>query len=126
LKEEDVMKRIKKNKWIPKHITRLLLAVIIVALLASMSFAHGPKGHTEGFTPWQAVKKGSMMYDKLIASGKLDASWETGLEKIDVYWRETGKKELVVKFSRGAGDPSSVYIFFNEKGGYSGSNFSGK
>jgi len=27
-----------------------------------------------------------MMYDKLIAYGKLDASWETGLETINVYY----------------------------------------
>ena len=81
---------------------------------------------TEGVTPLQAVKKGSIMYDKLIASGKLDASWETGLETISVYWRDTGKKEIVVKFSRSTSEPKSVYIFFTEKGDYSGSNFTGK
>ena len=120
------MKQIKKNKWMPKHLALSILAAIMILLLAPLTFAHGPKGHTDGFTPLQAVKKGSMMYDKLVASGKLDASWEIGLETINVYWRDTGKKEIVVKFSRSTGEPQSVFIFFTKEGEYSGSNFSGK
>ena len=120
------MNRIDKTGRVPGPLALSILAALMILLLVPLTFAHGPKGHTEGFTPLQAVKKGSMMYDKLIASGKLDASWETGLETIDVYWREAGKKEIIVKFSRSAGEPKSVYIFFNEEGGYSGSNFSGK
>lgn len=120
------MNRGDKTNRIPKHLALSVLAAIMTLLIVPLALAHGPKGHTDGFTPLQAVKKGSMMYDKLIASGKLDASWETGLKAINVYWRDTKKKEIVVKFSRNAGEPSSVYIFFNEKGGYSGSNFSGK
>ena len=120
------MNRIDKTDRIPKHLALSTLAALMIFLLVPLTFAHGPKGHTEGFTPLQAVKKGSMMYDKLIASGKLDASWETGLETISVYWRDTGQKEIVVKFTRSTGEPKSVYIFFTEKGDYSGSNFSGK
>lgn len=120
------MKRIDKTGRIPGTLALSIMAVIMVLLFVPLTLAHGPKGHTDGFTPLRAVKKGSMMYDKLIASGKLDASWETGLETISVYWRDTGKKEIVVKFTRSAGEPRSVYIFFDEKGGYSGSNFTGK
>ncbi len=124
--KEDGMNRIDKTDRILKHPALSTIAALMILLLAPLTFAHGPKGHTEGFTPLQAVKKGLMMYDKLIASGKLDASWETSLETISVYWRDTGKKEIVVKFSRSAGEPRSVYIFFTEKGDYSGSNFTGK
>ena len=120
------MNRIYKTGRIPGSPALSIMAVIMLLLFVSLTLAHGPKGHTDGFTPLQAVKKGSMMYDKLIASGKLDASWETGLETINVYRRDTGKKEVVVKFSRSTGEPKSVYIFFTEKGDYSGSNFTGK
>jgi hypothetical protein len=120
------MKQIDKTGRIPGYPALSIMAVIMVLLFVPLVFAHGPKGHTDGFTPLQAVKKSSLMYDKLVTSGKLDASWETGLETINVYRRDTGPKEIVVKFSRSTGDPRSVYIFFNEKGEYSGSNFSGK
>jgi hypothetical protein len=66
------------------------------------------------------------MYDKLVATGKLDESWETGLDTVTVYRRTSGRQEIVVKFSRKTGEPQSVYIFFTEKGAYSGSNFTGK
>ena len=66
------MNRIDKTDRIPKHPALSIMAVIMVLLFVPLTLAHGPKGHTEGFTPLQAVKKGSMMYDKLIASGKLD------------------------------------------------------
>ena len=66
------MNRIDKTDRIPKHLALSTIAALMIILLVPLTFAHGPKGHTEGFTPLQAVKKGSMMYDKLIASGKLD------------------------------------------------------
>lgn len=120
------MNRVDKKGRIPGYPALSIITVIMVLLIVSLAFAHGAKGHSDKVTPLLAVKKGTMMYDKLVASGKLDASWETGLETINVYWRDTGQKEVVVKFSRSAGEPRSVYIFFNEKGEYSGSNFSGK
>jgi hypothetical protein len=103
----------------------LLLVVLICVPLAS---AHGPKGHGEKeFTALQAAKKGIELYDQLVASGKLNESWETGLKNIEVFPRQSGKKgEIVVKFSRSKGEPLSVYIFFTEKGDYNGSNFTGK
>jgi hypothetical protein len=92
-----------------------------------LASAHGPKGHSGiEFTALQAAKKGIELYDKLLASGKIEESWETNLTNIEVFSRQTrGKKELVVKFSRSKGVPQSVYIFFTEKGDYNGSNFTG-
>jgi hypothetical protein len=120
------MNRIQKTGRPARCLSLIAIIIFFSFFLESSAIAHGPKGHTQAFTMLAAAKKATGMYDKLIASGKLDASWETGLETINVYWRDTGKKEIVVKFSRSAGEPKSVYIFFNEGGGYSGSNFSGK
>ena len=104
----------------------LILAGLILACCGSLLYAHGPKGHTEAFTALNAVKKATGLYDKLVATGKLDASWETDLEAVNVKRNPFGNKEVVVQFSRKTGDPRSVYIFFKENGDYSGSNFSGK
>ena len=106
----------------------ILFVILSISILSSTGFAHGPKGHSAGtFTSFEAVKQGVKLYDKLLAAGKLDESWEIGLSNIIVLMREReGKKELVVKFTRSQGDPSSVYIFFSNEGQYSGSNFTGK
>ena len=120
------MNRIKKNDVISKYLILTTTAAFVVMLLVPLTFAHGPKGHTEGFTSLEAVKKGTMLYDKLVASGKLDASWETGLASVSVYGRDAGRNEIVVKFTRSSGEPGSVYIFFDKRGDYVGSNFSGK
>jgi len=78
------------------------------------------------FTALQAAKKGIVLYDRLVESGKLEESWETDLANIEVFSRQREKKmEYVVKFSRRKGNPLSVYIFFDEKGEYTGSNFTG-
>jgi hypothetical protein len=74
-----------------------------------------------------AAKKGITLYDKLVAGGKLGETWETRLTEIKVFSRSRkNAKEFVVQFDRDQGDPQSVYIFFNEEGEYSGSNFTGK
>lgn len=113
---------IRKSKQVGRF---LIIAALMLAIGSSLS-AHGPKGHAEVFTALAAVKKATLMYDQLVAAGKLDPSWETGLETVNVYRRDTGKGEIVVRFIRKKGEPQSVYIFFTEKGDYSGSNFSGK
>jgi hypothetical protein len=97
-------------------------------VFAVSTFAHGPKGHSgQSFTALEAAKKGITLYDKLVAGGKLEESWETGLIGIKVFPRsEANKNEFVVQFDRGQGEPRSVYIFFDEKGAYSGSNFTGE
>lgn len=106
-----------------------MLIVLLLMFLPNVSLvsAHGPKGHGGvEFTSLQAAKKGIELYDKLVASGKLEESWETDLKNIEVFERQSGeKREVVVKFSRNQGEPLSVYIFFTAKGDYSGSNFKG-
>ena len=109
-----------------------IIAIIIVLATFSLTFttvtafAHGGK-HSGTFTHLQALQKATQLYDKLIDSGKLDQSWETGLKKVTVSDRQKGeKKEIVVEFHRGENDPPAVYIFFDVSGKYTGSNFTGK
>ena len=111
----------------PKRFIALIVFLLMILLSVPMASAHGPKSHSgAGFTALQAAKKGMELYDKLLASGKLEESWETDLKNIEVFPRQSGeKRELVVKFTRSKGEPQSVYIFFTEKGDYSGSNFTG-
>jgi hypothetical protein len=120
----DLIKR--RNPF--KCFTTLILLLSMVLMSVPLASAHGPKGHSgTEFTALSAVKKGIELYDKLVASGKLKAPWETDLKNIEVFSRQKSSqnRELVVKFSRSKDDPKSVYIFFTEKGDYSGSNFSG-
>ena len=112
---------------VSKPFSCLLVTVFILFLVVSTTFAHGSKGHSGvEFTAVQAVKKAIELFDRLIASGKLEEDWETGLKRIEMSERSTGKgKELVVKFTRSKNQPQTVYIFFTEKGDYNGSNFTG-
>ena len=105
-----------------------VLVTLVIGLLAVSAFGHGPKGHGgQSFTALEAAKKGITLYDKLVAGGKLDETWEIGLIGIKVFPRtKKNTKEFVVQFDRGQGEPRSVYIFFDEKGAYSGSNFTGE
>jgi hypothetical protein len=105
-----------------------LIIYLGLSFLTDPVFAHGPKGHSEmEFTALMAVKKGVELYDRLVASGKLDESWETELADIRVFTRNNNtEKEIVVQFKRSSGNPNSIYIFFTEKGEYNGSNFTGK
>ena len=105
-----------------------ILSALIVGFLAASAFAHGPKGHGgQSFTALMAAKKGIRLYDKLVADGKLEESWETELSAIQVSSRSReNTKEFVVQFDRREGDPLSVFIFFTAAGKYSGSNFTGK
>jgi Family of unknown function (DUF6488) len=116
-----------KFKNASKYFFTLIVPLLMFHLSVSLVSAHGPKGHGgDEFTALQAAKKGIELYDKLVASGKLEESWETNLTNIEVFSRQSGeKRELVVKLSRSKGEPLSVYIFFTEKGDYSGSNFTG-
>ena len=92
--------------------------------------AHGHGGKTHGgetFTAFQALEKAVKLYDRLIVSGKLTEDWETGLKRVTIDIRNSNKKrEYVIQFEKSKGEPSSVYFFFNRKGEYSGSNFTGK
>lgn len=105
------------------------ISFMALALLTpSAASAHGPGGHGEAeFTAYAAAQKAMTVFDQLISGGKLDPSWETQFAAIQVSRRAIeGRKEFMVKLSRDQGDPASVYVFFDEQGKYSGSNFSGE
>ena len=106
-------------------VIRITILFLLIVLPASVAWGHGPKGHGDNsFTALEATKKGIQLYDRLLENGKLADSWETELADIRVFSRSTNnKKEVVVQFNRTTGEPRSVYIFFSEKGEYSGSNF---
>ena len=109
--------------------------IMVTALAIGMSIAivtgtHGHGGKTHGgvsFTAFQALQKATQLYDRLITSGKLPEEWETGLKTIKIDTRTSAdKREYVIQFDKSEGSPSSVYFFFDQKGEYSGSNFTGK
>ena len=104
-----------------------LILFFMVSAVAGV-YAHGGKQHGAGeFTNLDALKKATELYDKLIGSKKLDTSWETGIEKVNVFERRKGAQtEKVVSFDRNNGEPKTVYIFFTSQGDYAGSNFTGE
>lgn len=110
------------------RLRHILLLLIMVFISAPMALAHGPKGHDGAdFNAFKAAEKGIKLYDKLLASGRIEESWETNLKNIEIFQRQIKeRKELVVKFSRSKGEPQFLYIFFTENGDYSGSNFTGE
>ena len=106
--------------------TILILSSVILGS-GSFVFGHGGKTHAESFTALQALQKATELYDRLIVNGKLDASWETDLQRAEVTFRRTNnQKEYRVGFHRQVGNPAAVYIFFSSEGKYSGSNFDGQ
>ena len=113
--------------------TNHYVIIIIVTLLGLLGFTstllgHGGKSHGETeFTALQAVQKATELYNRLVMSGKLQETWETGLVSIEVGTQQKADKpEYVVKFKRMDGDPNNVYFFFDLKGKYTGSNFTGQ
>lgn len=102
----------------------LSLAFTVVAV-----YAHGGKNHGPGgeFTNLEALKKATELYDKLVTTNKLEVNWETTVDKVQITERRKGADmEKVVAFSRTAGDPKTVYVFFTSRGEYAGSNFTGQ
>jgi hypothetical protein len=110
-----------------KFQTLAFIAALTAAILTvSLAFGHGGQ-HSEKFTQLQALQKATKLFDQLVSKGKLDQSWETGLENVAISKRShNGKDEVAVSFQRQAGDPRAVYIFFDSNGKYSGSNFTGE
>ena len=105
-----------------------LIAIGLNGIFAPSAHGHGGKTHGgETFTAFQALEKATMLYDRLIVSGKLTEDWETGLKTVRIDIRTSdNKREHVVQFERTEGEPRSVYFFFDQEGNYSGSNFTGK
>lgn len=107
----------------------ILLVVWVALILApAVAMAHGPKPHNQNSpTPLAVLKKGLSLFDKLVSSGKLDETWETGLKGASIGSREhDGRTEHIVTFERMGHQPEAVYIFFDAMGEYSGSNFTGE
>jgi len=104
------------------------IGLLILVLIISTTFAFGHSGkHSDKFTQLQALQKATKLFDQLIAKGKLDQSWETGLENVAISKRQNkGKDEVLVSFQRKEGDPKAVFIYFNSDGNYAGSNFTGE
>ena len=103
-----------------------ITALIAVIMTVSLASGHGGK-HSEKFTQLQALQKATKLIDQLVTKGKLDQNWETDLENVAISKRiNNGNDEVAVSFQRKEGDPKAVYIFFDSKGKYIGSNFTGK
>ena len=105
--------------WFTRR-TVLALVLVVAGLLfagAPAGYAHGGKTHAEApFSAFEAVKKAVALYDRLIVSGKLPETWETALTSVHVIVRDTGSgRETVVQFKRSAGEPDSVYFYFNQQ-----------
>jgi hypothetical protein len=107
--------------------TLAFIAVLIAVIMtAGLALGHGGK-HSDKFTQLQALQKATKLFDQLVTKGKLDQSWETGLESVAISKRKNnGKVEVVVSFQRKEEDPKTVYIFLNSDGKYAGSNFTGE
>ena len=121
------MKRFNRKKLICSATSLVLFLGLAFAAVAV--YAHGGKSHGPGgeFTNLEALKKATELYDQLVAANKLDANWETTVEKVHIVDHRKGADvEKVVAFSRTAGDPQTVYIFFTSRGEYAGSNFTGQ
>jgi uncharacterized protein DUF6488 len=114
-----------------KQITRystLLLSIWVVLILTIPAFGHGGKTHADNaFTSFQALQKATELFDRLVASGKLEETWETELVTVGISTRaRANEEEKVVSFKKASGTPDTVYIFFTAAGKYSGSNFTGE
>ena len=109
-----------------KKLLEICLLSLVLITSATFASAHGGK-HSDKFTHLQALQKATKLFDQLISKGKLDQSWELGLENVAISNRmHKGKDEVVVSFRRKDGDPRAVYIFFDSNGKYVGSNFTGQ
>ena len=121
---------IKKSKFRrnTRRFTIIILSMTFIIGAAMTASGHGGKTHADdAFTPLKALQKATGLFDRLIVSGKIDESWETGLLTANITKRENeGRDEVVVSFKRSTGSPDTVYIFFTSDGKYAGSNFSGK
>ena len=115
-----------KKEYLKYNISIGLLFIVLL-ISASLAFSHGGKHKPGEFTHLQALKKATELYDQLIGKGKLDQTWENKLTQVEVFKREKDEKsEIAVSFHRAKGDPKTVYIFFDTKGKYAGSNFTGE
>ena len=87
----------KKLQRIQRYsVLTISIALFAVILTAVLAFGHGGK-HSNQFTQLQALQKATQLYDQLIAKGKLDETWETGLQNVTISSRKReGKNEVIV------------------------------
>ena len=106
----------------------VLTILIITVGFNSQVFSHGGKNHGENeFTSFSALNKAVTLYGQLLMKNKLMETWETDLVNINILTRtNNGEDEFVVSFEKTSGDPNKVFIFFDAKGNYLGSNFTGE
>ena len=115
-----------KQTFETKKLLRIGLLIFVLIISTTFAFGHGGK-HSDKFTQLQALQKATKLFDQLVTKGKLDQSWETGLQNVAISKRKNkGNDEVLVSFQREEGDPKTVYIFFDSKGKYVGSNFTGE
>ena len=109
-------------------LSAVILAAVLLILGTAAAHGHGGKTHAEEpFSAFQAVQKATQLYDRLIVSNKLPEGWETDLTAIQITVRGVDEnREYVVEFKRSAGNPDSVYFYFDRRGEYAGSNFTGE
>ena len=120
------MKNLKLQRLHMNRTIKISMVLSAVILTGALALGHGGK-HSDKFTRLQALQKATKLFDQLVSKGKLDPSWETGLENVAISKRKNkGKDEVLVSFQREEGEPRAVYIFFNSDGKYTGSNFTGE
>lgn len=113
-------------KW--RKVVTVFSFLLIISSVAIQASGHGGKDHGENaFTSLKALKKATMLYDKLISNQKIDQGWENDLVNVAIGKRGTGnKEEIVVSFHRNNGNSNKLYIFFRLDGEYAGSNITGE
>ena len=103
----------------------LIIFLIMQPSITSEVRAHGGKTHTGNeFSPLDVLKKGTSMFEALLKQKKIDMAWGIHLETVVISSEKTNKGEdFRVEFTRNTGEPKTLFLFFNESGDYTGSNF---
>lgn len=111
-----------------KTIVRMVLPIVLVSLfILPVGFIPVRSVAAEEMaTPLTAARNGLKAADDMVAQGKLDPGWATGLSSVAVTIRNIkGFSEYVVTLTRSSGSPAEVSIYLNMNGGYSGSSLDG-
>lgn len=107
----------------------VLVLLFVQAALAGPGHEHSHDHHHGPITSEQAVKKATKHVQKLVDSGKIDASWSSAHSK-SVEEKSYGHgPEWVVTFeNKSIEDPEkqTLYVFYTIDGKYLASNFTGQ
>lgn len=106
----------------------LLLTFLVI--LSSTSFAGPGHGHSHGapaISTEQTGEIGRYQVERLVKSGKIDASWKSSTFEKSEKKAFLGKMEWIVTFNNEKGvKRKKLYIFLNESGEFVAANFTGK